>query len=409
MDAQLMSPRIEYDNNRRRFTVIATMTDKKTFSKIFVAISKDSMPQSGDLKDWDFAAIDAWSNVGELWADELRLAVDEITIYLTAAMKHTVAMPNFEEEDRFVESRLWTLGKNPLYGGIATTAGVLLRPGELLELGSAILKSETVLDLDGTTNCTHYTPATIENDGWKTDETFGTFLVGYNTGCARGGRQELHIIRVSNPLEDSGPTLTSHFIRLIYDMDYLPSPLPDALQPDPNYTAIETGPRQVQDAAWYNETLYVALTVMNQPSNRTSVFWATIGTSSPELTLIDSAGIINGTAIGTDVSLYFPSIAVNKAEGLLISFGASGPSLYSGMYAQLQDREPILVKAGESNLEAIDGNAYSGLYSGNSVDPSEDSCYWLFNTYSRDTSDPETLNQWERGNLATSWAKVCTV
>jgi hypothetical protein len=41
------------------------MTDKKTFSKIFVAISKDSMPQSGDLKDWDFIAI---GNVGNLWA-----------------------------------------------------------------------------------------------------------------------------------------------------------------------------------------------------------------------------------------------------------------------------------------------------------------------------------------------------
>jgi hypothetical protein len=97
---------------------------------------------------------------------------------------------------------LWNLGfgrwgKNPLFGGIPTTRVVKL-PGELLKLGSAILKSETVLNLDGTTDCTHYIPATVGNDGSKANETFGTFLVGYNTECARGGRQELHIIRVCN-------------------------------------------------------------------------------------------------------------------------------------------------------------------------------------------------------------------
>ena len=49
----MTSPRVVYDSSASRFMLIATMTDKETFSKIYIAASKNSNPRSGTPEHWD--------------------------------------------------------------------------------------------------------------------------------------------------------------------------------------------------------------------------------------------------------------------------------------------------------------------------------------------------------------------
>ena len=409
MDAILASPRIVYDTEKGRFIVTATITNEKTYSKIFVATSKTGSPSSGDMNSWDFVTIDAWSDEDAGWADDLGLAVDGDTVYVTAALK-TTEWVNNENERSFLRSKLWTLRKQSLYAIAGGDSNV--SSGDFVQVGDELLRTESVLDVLNTPqDCTHFLPATIENAGVKEDSTFGTYLVAYGSDCAseQNPFQELSLVRVSNPLDFTGPTFTQSAVDL-GAIDNTSGSLPDATQLGTGYAPIEMGPRKVQDAAWYNEKLHVALTV-GGANGQSNVYWVTIDTSKDNgstLPVIDS-GLIDGSGIGSDdVSTFFPSLAVSKSGDLLVGFGASSPSLYSGVYARLASQgASAVVQAGESSMESLDGVPYHGMYSGASVDPSDSSCFWIFNAYARDTSQPELLFRWARGSVATTWAKTC--
>jgi hypothetical protein len=416
LEAIIMSPRIVYDSDpqRKRFIVAATLTNKVFMSKIVLAVSKTSFPQSGTQNDWYCVVFDSSDTVegdGATFADELGLAVDAHAIYVTASIKNKASI----YEDRFVHSKLWTLGKISLFDH---SDDYFLFPDIPLVINNTIdnqiLKSETILsmNINGPTRYIGpYYPATIENDGSKIYNKFGTYLVAYNTDYAAGEEEELHIIRVSVPTAEDGPTFQEYLVE-IGDVDDTSTPLPNAAQPNPGYAGIQTGDRKVQDAAWYNEKLYVALTV-SDGADQAAAYWVTVEANSAmaapdSLSVVSTdGGLISGEDIASGVSTYYPSIAVNTKGEVLLGFGASGGTTFSGMYAKLASSSASeVIAAGEADLEAIDGLAYHGEYSGNSVDPEND-CFWLFNTYSTSTSRPEQLHQFARGAVATAWARVC--
>jgi hypothetical protein len=418
-NGMIISPRIVYDKTSERFIVAATVTDKVSFSTLVIAVSKDDNPVSGTSSDWDVHMIDTWAfenGIGNVWSSEIGLAVDESTVFLTGTMWHTVTI---YDPDTFVLSKLWTLDKGGLYDVAINAAADSTQP-LAMDSSSGIFRSERVLGKTtvsgGTDYFGPYYPATIENSGAKDSTDFGTYLVAYNTESdATSDDEELHIVRVSLALDDMGPTLTEYGVNL-GDVDDREGPLPAVDQPGTvteDYSGIETGARKIQDVAWFSESLHCALTVTDV-EGETAVYYVELlapSTSTQPMSLTKlSEYTMNGESIGSNVSAFYPSIAVNTDGEVVVGFGASGPLLHAGMYTQQPGNNVAqAVKTGESDVECIDGLAYFGATSGISVDPVEDGCYWVFNQYAPEDSLPEELHQWARGTLATMWAKVCLV
>jgi hypothetical protein len=414
----ITSPRIVYDADTERFYVAATVTDKFHFSRIVVAVSKDSTPISGVSEDWDVRMIDSHVDFdgidGKLWSDEIGLSVDDTSVYITGTMWNTTS---YHCPDIFFHSKLWILDKS-LVDGLVTSTGGSPPTAPLTMSSSGILRSATILDKTTATGSDFfgpYYPANMEMSGSKTSLDFGTYLVAYNTEVD-GDEEEVHIIRVTTPLQTT-PGLEEFDITL-GDIEDLMSPLPSVEQPGSgefgsDYSGIETGNRKVQDVAWFEEKLYLALTIMDV-EGQTAVYWAAISATSAatvsvgEPIVLDNSGVMDAESISQDASAFYPSIALNKAGDVIIGFSASGPLTFAGMYAQQITKDTAHpLKEGESDTESIDGITYFGATSGISVDPEDYDCFWAFNQFARESEQPLELRMWERGALATSWAKVC--
>ena len=387
-NVMMASPRVVHDNTDNKFVVAATMTNKESFSKIYLAISKSSSPQTGLELDWDLMSVDVMDLVNnqQVWANELSLAVSNDAIYLTATMYTTNLQDN---TDSFVESRTWIINKANINPSVAIQSSVT----GTLNGYSNIFANVMAMDLDGV-KLGPYVPAVTAD---------GAYLVAYNDQSV-SDVDELHVVEISSPV--SGMTLASSKVALgNVDIEGV-GPLPGATQPDPEYASIETGNRRVNDAVFFGNILHVATTV-EDVQGETSVFWAKIDTTS--LTTSDS-GLMNGESIATGTSTFFPSIAVSNNGDMVVGYGAAGLSVYSGMYvsaASSSVAQPhVEVHAGEENYESLDGVTYHGQYSGLSADPVDTNCFWALNTFAR-MSDPFLWHTWERGALGVQWGKVC--
>ena len=428
LGAEMTSPRVIHDSLNERFLLVSTMTDKESYSKLYLAISKDSYPRTGNEHDWDLLVLDVWDYAADritmLWANELALSVDDQAIYITSTMYKTILRDDNEdyvEMDEFVESRVWILKKRAL---LTTVSNLRVSSqaidATLLGLEGGLIANVIPLDIDGV-RLGPYVPATIPYPSQKTSTTFGTYLVAINDQYAADEEEYLHIIRMGDVLSTSSTIMASYVVSL-GDIERSEEALPNAKQPDPTYQPIETGDRRVSDAVWQSDALYIA-TTLRLGEDRTAVFWAKIQADSafkaPSTLAIQihqdraQLGIIPiaGPSGSEDTtSTFYPSIAVSPYGDLMVGFAASGDNIYSGMYASVVTSEvstSIEIKAGEDNYESIDGRAFHGQYSGMAADPVDIDCFWALNAFAR-INDPTVWNTWEGGALAVQWGKVCT-
>ena len=392
--ASMISPRVVYDNTGR-FIVATTMTDQESFSKLHFAVSKTSNPQSGLAQDWNLVVVNIMDMVGteNVWAKDISLAVSEDSIYVTATMYSTDVE---EDTNNFVESRLFIINKMNFYSAAANpNAQAAAVAGTLQGYSQNIFANVMALDLDGN-KLGPYVPAPTSS---------GAYMVAYNDQSL-SDLEELHVVEITDSLNTFG--VISHIVALgEIDLEGL-GPLPGGSQPNPDYAMIETGNRRVNDAVFVGNMLHVATTV-EDAQGETAVFWAKIDTSSSPMTISES-GLMNGEAIAPGTSTFFPSIVVSNAGDMVVGYGASGPSVFAGMYVSATTttvaQSYVEIKEGEDNYESLDGLAYHGHYSGLSADLVDTNCYWALNTFAR-VNDPFLWQTWERGALGIQWGKVC--
>lgn len=156
--------------------------------------------------------------------------------------------------------------------------------------------------------------------------TLGTYLV--SSGWASGSTDALSVIEVDNPLGTI--TFTNTFLVLgdIHD----PTNFPDAPQMG-TAILIETNDSRALHAVWRNDLLWVVNSVI-PPSGtdigQVTAHWYKIGTSG-SISLSDQ-GNIGGEDIATGTFTFFPSIAVNSSNCVVVGFSASAGSIYPGAY-----------------------------------------------------------------------------
>ncbi len=359
-------PKVIYDQHADRFVVVTLeRTEAPTTSRIFLGASDDHNPNG----TWFTAAINSKLSIGgvDRWADYPGLAIDEEAIYITANM-FSFGSPSFGG------SRLWIVHKSQLYSGSPTTVAVT-DPGA--EAGLGTVATLQPAHMFGTA------PAGL-----------GTFLA--SSGWVEGGGNDLlSVIRLDDPL--TAPTFSNQFVSL-GDIDT--GALPDAPQSG-SATAVETNDPRLLNAVWRNEALWTTNTV-NPPSGpdagQSTAHWYRIDTANLGALVLADQGNVGGEDIAAATHTFFPAIAVDSADNMALGFAASAAAIFPGAYytGRLASDPPGTVQPSGTLAEGIDFyvRTFSGTrnrwgdYSGISVDPANDTTFWIFNEYAMARGTP---------------------
>jgi hypothetical protein len=165
---------------------------------------------------------------------------------------------------------------------------------------------------------------------------------------------------------------------------------PDAPQPGPKLD-LETGGNN-------NVTFFGASVVLQEGalwavqgvgvSGRNAIRWFQI---DPDTNIILQSGLIEDE----ELDLYYPSIAVNDLEQVVIGFSGSSESQFVSAYAVVGETlvgsttfgTPILLKEGVSDYERLDtgGRNRWGDYSATVLDPNDPRSFWTFQAFVFDT------------------------
>lgn len=383
-------PKVIYDQIAGRFVVVTlekvdnglASPQPANTSRILIAVSDDSDPNG----TWRYFAINAKTTTSgiERWADYPGLAVDEDAIYITNNLFSFAG-----NGGGYGGTRLWIVNKTPLYAGGAGTF--------------------TVHDpYAGGGSATTAQPAHIY--GTPPAGATGTFLVSYS-GLSDGTNEYLQVVRVDNPL--TAPTFSQQYIN-IGNIDTAAA-FPNAPQSG-TASLVWTNDSRALNAVWRNNRLYTTASTL-PPSGVnagqvTARFWELNTTTLAAMTQVQS-GEIGGEEIAAGAYTFFPSIAVNAAGDICIGFSASAPTIFAGAYAAVRlagdtlgtVRPALTVAAGTDFYLRTFGGARNrwGDYSGTSVDPANDSDFWIFNEYAMTRG---TVFSGEDGRWATRWAKI---
>jgi hypothetical protein len=396
-------PKIVYDHYENRFVVVTleqtavASGDPSDESRILVAVSKTSTPATATATDWWYLAINSKINIGgnDYWADYPGFEVDEEAVYITNNM--------FPFAAGTYGVRLWIIDKGVVGGFYAGSPA-----------SWNIYNPIPATFYDLTTM-----PALVFGAG-GVGPGIGTFLVGYSslTNGGPGAIEWVQVIRVDNPL--GATTFTGEIVN-VGDLEdvggiYGFPNIPDAPQ---NGTAnlIEVNDSRALDAVWRNNSLWLTTTinpnVANDPVNtgEATAHWFRLNTIAvPAPITVADQGNIGGEDIATDTWTFFPAVAVNGLGDAKFGFAASAQSMYCGAY--YAGREPGdppgtvqasgVVQAGlDYYYRPFNGprNRW-GDYSGASVDPADDTTFWIFNEYAENRGTPISGQD---GRWGTAW------
>ena len=360
----LFDPKVIYDQYNSRFVVVALErvdSGGTETSRILVAVSKTSDPTAG----WWFTAINSKISMGGLnrWADYPGLAVDDKAIYITNNMFAFSAGGG-----GFGGVRFWIINKTPFYTG-----------------GAA---SVTVHDpYAGAGTATTTQPAHMFG---APPGVMGTFLVSYS-GLSVGGIEWVQIVRVDSPL--TTPVFTQQYVSLGDIDNTATSTLPDAPQLG-SANLIEVNDRRALNAVWRNNILWTTFEILpasGPDSGQVTAHWVKLSGASLEAIAVADQGNVGGEDIATGAYTFFPSIAVDNQGGMALGFAASASSIYTGAYytGRLTGDPAGTVQASGTLRAGTDwylrtfgaGRNRWGDYSGISLDPADNTTFWLFNEY----------------------------
>src|SRR5262249_53081034 len=97
---------------------------------------------------------------------------------------------------------------------------------------------------------------------------------------------------------------------------------------------IDAGDDRMLSVVWRNGFLYAATDVLppsGPDAGHVTAHWFKISATGSSLSL-SSQGNVSGSAIGSGVRTYYPSIAVDANNDFVVNFSASGPNLYASAY-----------------------------------------------------------------------------
>jgi len=389
-------PKVVFDHYENRFVVLTlekidagVNPDPGNSSRILLAVSKTATPATATSADWYYAAIDGEESIDGIdsWADYPGFEVDEEAIYITNNMF------SHPPDEVYGGARLWIVDKG-VSGGFYSGGTI------------SVTKHDPFQGGGGTTAM----PAQVFGVG-GIGPGIGTFLVAFS-GLNDGTNEYVGIIRVDDPL--GTVTFTEDYVN-IGDVDAVSAALPDAPQSGTS-TRIEVNDRRALDAVWRDNKLWMTTTILpnsGPDSGETTAHWISLDTSavpSNPITLDDS-GNIGGEDIAPDTYTFFPSVAVNSAGDAKFGFAASASTIFGGAYVAGREAgdPPGTLQATETVRAGVDyyvrtfGGSKNrwGDYSGISVDPTDDSIFWVFNEYAMTRG---TLVGGEDGRWGTAWA-----
>ncbi len=391
----LFDPKAIYDQHSGRFLVVALeqvdSMGTKT-SRILVAVSDDSDPTDGmgALGTWHFTAIDSKVTIGPShWADYPGFAVDEEAVYITANM-FAFGSGNFGGV------RLWIIDKgvsSGFYSGAVASVSITDPYGG----GGAAIAATTQ-------------PAHVYGTAPTSPENVGTFLVSYS-GVSDGTDEFVQIVRVDDPLTGT-PTFTQQLVS-VGDIEALTSGLADAPQLGTT-EKIEVNDRRALDAVWRDDSLWFTTTIDptgTADAGQATAHWFELDTSTLASVSLTDQGNIGGEDIATDTWTFFPSIAVNSGNDVVIGFAASAASIFPGSYYTSRLAiDPAGTTSGSSELRAgldIYIRTFGGPrnrwgdYSATALDP-VDGGFWVYNQHAITQG---TVIDGEDGRWGTAWGR----
>jgi len=242
----------------------------------------------------------------------------------------------------------------------------------------------------------------------------GTFLVQYS-GLSDGVNEFLGIIRVNDPL--ATPTFALQFVPL-GDIDLTSTAMPDAPQ-NGTTTTIETNDRRALHVVWRNNSLWATAQIVPETgpdAGQSTAHWWEVDTTNLDTLSVIQQGDVGGEEISPEAHTFFPSIAVDKHGNMAIGFACSAPNIYPGAYYTGRTpnypagtvQSPETLAAGQDYYLRTFGGPRNrwGDYSGISVDPSDDTTFWVFNQYAITRG---TLFGGEDGRWGTRFGKFALI
>lgn len=367
-------PKVLYDQFADRFVVTSSGGGRNNpnNSFIMIGVSLTSDPTGG----WALYAIDADQFDGQQfneWADFPGLGLDERNYYVTANM-----LPNLMGGTS--SRRIWVIPKGPLLQNSLTIQFTEFRS---LLLGSGIRPSHTYGEIDH-----HY----FLSSNWIT----GPPQVGFN--ALRLGR-----IRFlpDSVYEDLG------FIAVDRYVSALPAPQQGGV---PTLEVVNLAPNNV---VFRNGRLWTVNHVGSADRQRVDVAWYEIDPAEASLSEAGSP-IQEGRISDSVMSFFYPSIAVNKDNHVMIGFSASSPAMYTGAYYTAREAKdpPGSMQPVEVMKEGLGpyyktfgaGRNRWGDYSATTVDPEDDRTFWTIQEYAEQPVGSGTVDG--NGRWGTWWASA---
>ena len=388
----VFDPKIMFDVHESRFVVVVLDRVPRNNviigSNILVAVSRGDNPRTTGRNDWYFLKID--SLIDNTWADYPGIAVDEEAVYITNNM-----FPVRNGVGRF-NSLLWIVDKTPFYTG-----------------GTAVWNVHDYIAAAGSGVRNTHMPAMVRN-ATGIAPNVGTYLVAYSGLNGGGTNEAVQIIRINNPLAEN-PAFTQNLV-IVGNIENRQQEFPNAPQPETD-ELIETGDRRALDAVWVKNELWMVTTVSG--ADRTFAYWFKFRANGIEVPRIADQGFINGDDIEAGAFTYFPSLDVSSNGVAAFGFAASSPNtIFGSAYATIRNdmtdapgtvRPPDVVKAGLGPYFQVFGGTSNrwGDYTGMSLDPEDDRCFWAFNEYASGDRDCGSTANGQFGCWKTAWARLC--
>ncbi|MFC7372605.1 hypothetical protein ACFQPF_13085 [Fictibacillus iocasae] len=338
---EAFDPKILYDRLSNRFYIVSLAGFSAPNSWLLVGVSQPGNPLS-----WVLRAIDAdkfGSTQTNSWADYPSIGIDNQRLYVTANM--------FFNTDEFDAVKVWIFNKTSLFTPGSITWNEFYNPP-----GAEFTTQPTQVFTNAVTP---------------------QYLV------SQLSLNKLQLARITFP---SGvPVWTKLQVITIAPLS---SPFPPNAPQKGTSFLINTGDSRLLQAINRNGWIWTTHTVSSADGNRSEVAWYQLGPTR-------TTPVQQGRVRNTVRSYYYPSLAVNSVNNVLIGFSGSSPNEFANAFftsrlasdALGTTRPVIWLKNGLAPYELDRWGDYSATMN----DPSDDTVFWTTQEY---TLAPDTWGTW---------------
>ena len=334
-------PRVAYDRSISRFYAVA-VNNARADNEFLFAISQSNDPTDG----WIGFAVDTDSDNGQRWADYPQLSFDDESIHIGVNMFDIPGGTDFS----------------------ATRTTLVISKADLLD-GFPDISDRTLIE--DHQNTTGFSAQGVVYNPDNTGGLPSVFFSQFNDNTVR-------LSQLNGP-----PTAATFTVWM--DLNLSSTSPPNADQADSSKQDLDTGSNRFSSQVVWRNGSYWAVQGVESGGDATIRFLE-----------VSSGGAVNqNMTFGTsgDLDLFYPSIAVNSANDVVIgfSFSSSSHNPSAGYFSGSTtggvtsfQTNPFAVPAfGSAGYERIDSNGRNrwGDYSHTVVDPSDDTTFWTFQEF----------------------------